>query len=86
MPALTATEVQPRIQSVDILRGMVMIVMSLDHVRDFYHAGAYHFDPTDLTQTTPLLFLTRWITHFCAPVYVPGRDRRLLANPPWQDD
>ena len=47
-----------------------MIIMALDHVRDFFHAGAMRFSPEDLTQTTVLLFFTRWITHFCAPVFV----------------
>src|SRR5713226_4787152 len=61
---------RPRIQSVDILRGLVMIVMALDHVRDFFHSGAEHFNPADLTQTTPILFFTRWITHFCAPTFM----------------
>ena len=56
-----------RIHSVDILRGLVMIVMALDHTRDFLH---FNIDPTNLQTTTPILFFTRWITHFCAPVFV----------------
>jgi uncharacterized membrane protein len=58
-----------RIQSVDALRGLIMIVMAVDHVRDFTSSAAMAFSPTDLTRTTPLLFFTRWITHFCAPVF-----------------
>ena len=47
-----------------------MVIMALDHVRDFIHAPALIHDPLDLATTTPLLFFTRWITHFCAPVFV----------------
>jgi uncharacterized membrane protein len=59
-----------RFASIDILRGAIMIIMALDHVRHFIHLPAMTDEPTNLATTTPLLFFTRWITHFCAPVFL----------------
>jgi uncharacterized membrane protein len=58
-----------RVQSIDLLRGTVIIIMALDHVRDYFHGAAFIFDPTDLSKTDGVMFFTRWITHFCAPVF-----------------
>ena len=63
---MTAT--RTRIFSIDILRGLVIILMAIDHVRDFWSVEP--FAPEDLSQTSPEYFFTRWITHFCAPVFV----------------
>ena len=64
------TKTNQRILSVDLLRGIVMIIMALDHTRDFFHNQALTDDPLNLTTTTPILFFTRWITHYCAPIFV----------------
>jgi uncharacterized membrane protein len=59
-----------RFNSIDFLRGLVMVIMLLDHTREYVHADALHSSPTDLTKTNVLLFFTRWITHLCAPTFV----------------
>lgn len=56
--------------SIDIVRGIVMVIMALDHVRDLMHIDSITQSPTDLATTSPLLFFTRWITHLCAPIFV----------------
>jgi uncharacterized membrane protein len=57
-----------RVESIDLVRGLVMILMVLDHVRDYFGNG--RLNPTDLQSTTPALFFTRWVTHFCAPTFM----------------
>jgi uncharacterized membrane protein len=59
-----------RFDSIDILRGLVMVLMAIDHTRDYFHADSFLFSPTNLEATTAPIFFTRWITHYCAPVFV----------------
>jgi uncharacterized membrane protein len=88
-----AAPARTRIDSVDILRGLVMVIMALDHTRDYFSNA--RFDPLDLAHTNAALYFTRWITHFCAPVFVflagtgaylslsRGRSRRDLSRFLW---
>jgi uncharacterized membrane protein len=64
------TQDKKRIESIDLLRGLVMIIMALDHTRDYMHTTSWTEDPLSMETTTPILYFTRWITHFCAPVFV----------------
>ena len=64
------TQALTRVGSIDVLRGIVMIIMALDHTREFLHVNGFYYDATDMATTTPILFFTRWITHFCAPLFV----------------
>jgi uncharacterized membrane protein len=70
MPNLYEPSGKRRIQSIDILRGVIMLIMALDHTRGFFHNAGINSNPVDLATTTPALFFTRWITHFCAPGFV----------------
>lgn len=67
-PSSGTVVARPRLDSLDLLRGLIMVIMALDHVRDYFSGDT--LSPENLSKTTPALFFTRWITHFCAPVFV----------------
>jgi len=78
-----------RIRSIDTIRGAIMIIMALDHTRDFFHITAFTADPVNPETTTTILFFTRWITHYCAPsfmmlsgisAYLSGRKKTLAET------
>ena len=75
-----------RLVSVDVLRGLVMVIMALDHVRDFM--TFQRSSPEDLAHTSGALFFTRVITHFCAPVFAflagTGHSSPLAAESQYQ--
>ncbi|MFT3704852.1 MAG: heparan-alpha-glucosaminide N-acetyltransferase domain-containing protein [Agriterribacter sp.] len=78
----TAALIKARITSIDFLRGAIMIIMALDHVRDYFHAQAFYYDPMDLEKTSVWIFFTRWITHYCAPIFMllSGVSASLMAQ------
>jgi uncharacterized membrane protein len=65
--AITRPVAPVRVESIDVVRGVIIVIMALDHVRDFF--GDFAANPTNLATTTVALFFTRWITHICAPVF-----------------
>jgi uncharacterized membrane protein len=67
---MTILPVRERIRGIDTVRGLIMVIMTLDHSRDFFHFQAPEYAPTNMATTTVILFFTRWVTHYCAPTFV----------------
>jgi uncharacterized membrane protein len=68
--AAAARSATDRLVSIDVLRGLIMVIMAIDHTRDFLHLGSHGLDPTDPLGSNPALFATRWVTHLCAPTFM----------------
>jgi len=66
----TASAQGQRIATIDVLRGLIIVIMVLDHVRDYTHISGFTLNPIDFQQTNPILYLTRWVTHLCAPTFI----------------
>lgn len=67
-PSAASQAVAPRVQALDVVRGLAMVIMALDHIREFWSPTPVR--PEDVAQASALLFLTRWVTYFCAPTFV----------------
>jgi uncharacterized membrane protein len=67
---MSLTQSRERVQSIDVLRGLIMVIMAIDHVREYFHYTALTQNPLDPATSTPALYFTRWITHLCAPLFV----------------
>lgn len=65
----SSTQTRKRNTSIDLVKGIIVVLMCLDHTRTFFHYSAYHFNPTNVSLSSLPVFLTRWITHFCEPVF-----------------
>src|SRR5690349_5902226 len=81
--AVPATVARSRIEVIDVMRGLVMVIMVLDHVRERFYLRVPVTDPMDVATTEPLVFFTRTLAHFCAPMFVflTGLGAWLYANP-----
>ena len=67
---MTNLPLRERILGIDTVRGLIMVIMTLDHSRDFFHFQGPEYAPTNMATTTVILFFTRWVTHYCAPTFV----------------